>query len=185
MARIMSRSRPVSEGNTGMKFSEVIVIAMAIALVVFGVRWYIGYRQSASFALSEYLGAIKSGNIGAQYALLDASDKKSYFSTQGAYERASTLAHGYTERVENSTLGPEQKSGDSADRVVIPLTVAIRASSDGKQLYQTGETQSFSDKIVMRKNSDGSWRVVLSASIDKSTGKLHMQDAKPSPASGY
>ena len=185
MAKIMSRPRPTIEGSTGIKFTELIVIALAIAGIVYGVKWYLDYRHSASFALTEFIGAVKAGNVGNQYALIDANDKKNYFPSQGSYDRNCTLAHGYTERVENSQLGPEEKKGDSGDKVVIPVTVAIRATAEGKQLYQTGQTQSYNDKIVMHKGSDGSWRVVLSESIDKSTGKLHMQEATPSPVSVF
>ena len=185
MARIMSRSRSVADGSSGMKFSEVIVIAMAIAGIVIGVRWYLDYRHSPSYALQEYVAAVKSGNVGAQYALIDETDKKNFFPSQGAYENKCTLAHGYTERVENSTVGTEQKSSDHPDKVTLPLTVAIRATVGTKQLYEVGQTQSYSDKIVMRLNGDGNWRVMLSASIDKSTGKLHMQDATPSPTSTF
>jgi hypothetical protein len=180
----MSRPKPVIEGNTGIKFSEIIVVAMAIAGIVFGVRWYLDYRHSGSFALSEFVAAIKAGNVANQYALIDENDRKTYFKTQGAYEKNS-LAHGYTERIENSSLGPEQKDPNTADKVTVPLTVTIRATAEGKQLYQTGQAQSYSDKIVMRKNSDGNWRVVLSQSVDKDTGKLHLQSAEPSPSSVF
>ena len=184
MARIMSRSKPVVEGNTGIKFSEIIVIAMAIAGIVIGVRWYLDYRHGPAFALQEFMGAVKAGNVGNQYALVDEKDKKSYYSTQRTYEKNCTLAHGYTERIENTSLSPDQKSAD-ADRVTIPISVTIRATSGGKQLYQNGQTQTYSDNVVMRKNSDGNWRVVVSASVDKRTGKLHMQEATPSPDSNY
>jgi hypothetical protein len=182
LARIMSRSKPVIEGNTGIKFSEIVVMGMAIALVVFGVRAYLDHRHSASFALGEFMGAIKAGNVGNQYALIDEGDKKRYFPNQGAYEK-NTLAHGYTERVETYSMGPEEKKPNSSTKVTIPITVSIRATAEGKQLYQIGQTQTYSDKIVMRKNSDGNWRVVYSESIDKSTQKLHLQDATPSPTS--
>jgi len=185
MARIMSRSRPVIEGNTGIKFSEIIVIGMAIAGIVFGVRWYLDYRHSASAALQEFVGAIKAGNIGNQYALIDEHDKKNFFPTQQKYERDDTLAHGYTERIENSTIGPEVKDPKNPDKVTIPLTLTVRATAEGKQLYQTGQTQTYSDRIVMRKGGDGNWRVLLSESIDKNTGKLHLQEATPSPSSVF
>ncbi len=180
MGRIMSRSKPVIEGSTGIKFTEIIVIAMAIAGIVIGVRTFLDYRQGPNFALMEFMGAVKAGNIENQYKLLDEKDKASYFPTLHDYHSASTLSHGYTERVENTSLGTAEKSS-SPDKVTIPMTNIIRASSDGKQLYENGKTQSYNDRIVMRKNSSGSWRVVLSESVDKSTGKLHMQAAPPSP----
>jgi hypothetical protein len=180
----MSRSRPGIEGNTGMKFSEIIVIGMAIAGIYFGARWYLDYRHSASAALQEFVGALKAGNVGNQYALIDESDKKNYYATQGDYER-NTLAHGYTERIENAAQGPEEKDPKDPNKVTIPLTVSIRATAEGKQLYQTGQTQTYSDKIVMHKGSDSIWRVRLSDSVDKSTRKLHLQEATPSPTSSF
>ena len=185
MARIMSRSKPVAEGSTGLKFSEIIVIAMAIAGIVLAGRWYLEYRRSASFALQEYIGAIKSGNVGSQYALVDEGDKKNFYPSKAAYESGSTLSHGYTERIENASLGTEKKATGTTDKVTVPVTFTIRATSGGKQLYETGEKKSYSDNIVMRKGHDGNWRVLLSASVDKSTGKLHMQEATPSPVSNY
>ena len=185
MARIMTKSRPVIEGNTGIKFTEILVIGMAIAGIVFGVRWYIDYRHSASAALQEFVGAIKAGNVGNQYAMIDEHDKKNYYPTQGRYERDSTLAHGYTERIENAQQGSEQKDPKNPDKVVIPINISVRATAEGKQLYQTGQTQTYSDNIVLYKGSDGNWRVRLSESIDKNTRKLHLQEATPSPTSSF
>lgn len=182
MARIMSKSRPAVEGSTGIKFSEIIVIAFAIAGVVIGVRAYLDYRHGPTFALSEFVGAIKSGNVENQYALIDENDKKNHFPTRHDYARLETISHGYTERIENTTYGPEQKSGD--DRVTIPMTNTLRATSAGKALYENGQAKSYSDKIVMRRNSDGNWRVLLSASVD-SKGKLNLEQAEPSPDSVF
>jgi len=168
-----------------MKFSEILVIAMAIAGLIIGGKWYIDYRHSASFALTEFIAAVKGGNVGSQYALIDEADKKAFLPTKAEYVRKSTLSHGYTERIENSTLGPEAKDAKNPDKVTIPLTTEIRATSGGKQLYETGQKQTYSDKIVMKKGSDGNWRLVLSESVDKSTGRLHIQDATPSPNSDY
>ncbi len=185
MARIMSRSRAVSEGNPAMKFSELIVICCAIAGIVVGVRWFVDYRRSASFALQEFVGSIKSGNVKQQYSFIDDHDKNAFFQSQDKYEGSSTLAHGYVERIENSSLGQELKSPESADKVTIPLTVSIRAAAEGKQLYQTGQSLTSVDNIVMHKGADGKWRVVLSESIDKDTSKLHLQNAQPSATSSY
>lgn len=182
MAKIMSRPRPTIEGSTGIKFSEIVVIALAIAGIVMGVRWYLNFQHSASHALQEFMGAVKAGNVGNQYALIDDSDKKRYFQTKSSYEQ-NTLAHGYTERVENVQLSPEEKNANDSDKVTIPIAVSIRATAEGKQLYQTGQTQTYNDRIVMHKGADGKWRVLLSASIDRSTGKLHFQAATPSPTS--
>jgi hypothetical protein len=180
----MSKSRPGIEGNTGMKFSEMIVIGMAIVGIYFGARWYLDYRHSASAALQEYVAALKAGNVGNQYALIDESDKKNFFRTQGEYDKNS-LAHGYVERIENASLGPEEKDPKNSNKVTIPLSVSIRATAEGKQLYQTGQTQTYSDRIVLRKGSDSNWRIRLSESIEKSTGKLHLQEATPSPTSSF
>lgn len=185
MAKIMTRSRPVIEGNTGMKFSEIVVIVMAVAGIVYGVRWYLDYRRSASFALTEYVGAVKAGNGASQYALIDDSDKKTLFPSLASYEKTCTLAHGYTERIENSTLAPEEKNPKSSEKVTIPLTVVIRGSAEGKQLYQTGQAETYSDRIVMHKGADGKWRVVLSQSADPETNMLHLQKSPPSVSNNY
>ena len=178
MARIMSRSRPLVEGSTGVKFSEMIVMALAVVGIFMGVRAYLDYRRGPTFALSEFMGAVKSGNPQNQYSLIDELDKKGRFPPL-IYEK-NTLCHGYTERIENSAFSPEIKGSDP-DRVTIPMVTTIRAGSSGKQLYETGQKETYSDKIVMRKNKDGHWRVVLSASVDKNTGKLELQKATPSP----
>ena len=59
MARIMTRSRPVKEGNTGVKFSEVLIMLMVVAVVAYGVKYYLDYKKSASYALSEFMGGVK------------------------------------------------------------------------------------------------------------------------------
>ena len=185
MARIMSRSRATDEGSTKIKFSEIIVIALAIGVIAFGVRAYLVRTRSASAALESFVGAIKAGNVGAQYDLLDDQDKKKYYPKKSDYESNNTLAHGYTERVETSSLGSEENDAKDQDKVAIPLTTTIRNSAEGKQLYEITQKQSFSDRIVMRKRSDGTWRVVLSESIDKNTHQLHLQKATPSPQSMF
>lgn len=185
MARIMSRSRAASEGSTKIKFSEIIVIVIAIAGIVLGVRAYLNYRRSAGFALSEFLGAVKAGNVANQYAMLDDKDKQKYYPKKSDYEAHNTLAHGYTERVETSTLGAEEPDAKSSDKVAIPLSTTIRASADGKQLYEITQKNTYSDKIVMHKAADGNWRIVLSESVDKSTGQLRLQKATPSPQSMF
>src|SRR3954468_14598914 len=100
MARIMARSKPVIEGSTGIKFTEIIVVAMAIAGIVYGVKVYLEYRRGPTFALSEYMGAVKAGNLQNQYNMIDENDKKT-FVRPATYEK-STLGHGYTERIENT-----------------------------------------------------------------------------------
>jgi|SRR5579872_1475021 len=183
MARIMSRSRPVVEGSTGIKFSEIIVVAFAIAAIVLGVRAYLDYRKGPTFALSQFVAAVKAGNVENQYKLIDEMDKKNHFPTRHDYARLETISHGYTERIENTTYGPEQKSADGT-KATISMTNTIRASSTGKQLYENGQKETYTDKVVMRKDSDGNWRVLLSASVD-SRAKLNLEKAEPSPDSSF
>ena len=185
MARIMSKSRTTDEGSTRIKFSEIIVIALAIGVIGFGVRAYLQRTHSASAALEAFVGAIKAGNVGNQYTLLDDQDKQKYYPKKYDYESNNTLAHGYTERVETSTLGPEEKDPKDPDKVAIALSTIIRGSAEGKQLYEITQKQTYSDRIVMRKRSDGTWRVVLSESIDKNSHQLHLQKATPSPQSMF
>lgn len=185
MSRIASRPRPAVEGSTGIKFSEVIVIAIVLAVAGYGVKVYLDMRRSAGAAVQEFLSYVKSGNTANQYGMLDAKDKEQYFPSRQEYEKATTLAHGYTERIENVVLGAEVKNPKDPDKVTIPTTVTIRSSGQGKELYQVGAANTYTDKFVMRRNSEGQWKVVLSQSVNPDTGKLNVQKATPSPDTSF
>ena len=184
MARIMTRSRPVKEGNTGVKFSEVLIMLMVVAVVAYGVKYYLDYKKSASYALSEFMGGVKAGNAEDQYKLIDELDKQKFFKTLSDYKKL-TFPHGYTERVANVTLLPEEKDPKKEDFVTIKMNVSIRDTTVGKKIYENGTTNNYSDSVKMRKNSDGAWRLMLSKSVDPNTNKFSFEQAPPSPESVY
>lgn len=183
MARVVSRHRPRPEGSTSIKFTELMVIGMVIAVIGFGVRYYINYRHSPSFALQEYFGAVKGGDIKKQYEMLDDEDKK-YMPTPKDYAQAFKQAHGYTERVVNVTIEPDNAPPDATEHT-LTATVDILASGEGKELYQSGSSKGFTDKYVMHKNKDGEWKLVLSKSGDKHNGELNLRNAEPTPDSQF
>jgi len=187
MARMVTRSRPPTEGFTGLKMSEIIVIILVIGAIVMGVRYYINYRHSAGYALGQFLGYVKAGNASHQYELLDDEDKQKYLPTLTEYERNVNLAHGYTERIEDMTIAKDVPDPKDPNVATVPVTVKIRATSTGKELYQTGSSDHYSDNIKMRKDKDGNWKVWYSASIDRNLKKpqLRMEQAEPSPNSLY
>ena len=182
MARIMTRSRPVKEGNTGVKFSEIVIILMVVGVIAMGVKYYLDYRKSAAFALAEFMGGVKAGNAEMQYKFIDELDCKQYFRTLEEYKKL-TFPHGYTERVANVTLAPQEKDPKNEDIVKIAMTVSIRDTTVGKQIYENGTTKTYTDNMKMRKNSDGSWKLMLSKSVDPNTRKLNFEQATPSPES--
>ena len=162
MARVVGRARAQSEGaGTGMKLSETgIFIAMGV-IAVFAVYWYfVIYKHSPGVALEEYIGAIKSGSVEKQYALIDASDKK-MLPTEKDYEDKCKQSRGYTERVIGVTLGKPVPDAKDPATVSIDATITIRGSA-GKNLTDNGESAQATDKYVMHKDAEGSWKVVLS-----------------------
>ena len=185
MARIMTRSRAPVEGTTRLKLSEIIVIILVVCAIAWGVRYFIAYRHSASYALQQFFGNVKAGNSANQYALLDDGDKQQFLHTLGDYEKSVNLAHGYTERIEDMSMGKEEPDPKDPDVVTVPLSVKIRATSTGKELDQTGSSDHYDDRIKMRKDKDGNWKVWYSASVDKNIGKLKMEQATPSPSSMF
>lgn len=168
MARVVGRSR-VREGiPTGQKLSEMLIIAGIGLAILAGIRYYfVVYRNSAGFALGEYFGAIKSGDVDKQYALIDAKDKQQYFPTKESYEKDAKQARGYTTRITNVQMIETPPDPKKPDIAVIDATVSVRAAAGGKELYQTGETKDYSNHMYMRKDADGKWKVWLSKSIDK------------------
>ena len=183
MARVVSRSRPRSEGNTGVKFTELLVMGAILLLIAGGVRYYIGYRHSPSFALQEYFAAVKAGDVKKQYDLLDEDDKAKYMPTSKDYSQKFKQAHGYTERVTDVTIDPDTAPADATEHT-LNATVDIRASGEGKELYQAGTSKGYTDKYVMRKDKDGEWKLVLSKSLN-SKNSLNLLDASPTPDSQY
>jgi hypothetical protein len=183
MGRSVSRRRPATEGAYGIKFTEIIVIVLILAAIGVGVNYYFNYRKSPSFALQEYFAAVKAGNTKAQYDLLDDNDKKNYMPTKHDYTGKFKHAQGYAERVVDVTIDSSPVAPTSQE-VTLNATVDILANSTGKELYQAGTSKGFTDKYVMRKEADGTWKLVLSKSGDGS-GNLNLENGAPTPPSSY
>lgn len=163
MARIVGRSRQ-RESFMRIQFSEVIVIVAVAAGLIYGARWYfITYKNSPGYALGEYLGAIKAGNVDDQYALLDNADKQQFYPTRKSYERDAPQARGYTARISDVKVGKEQIDPKKPNLATIDVAISLRSAASGQQLYQTG-TDNVDDQYVLRKDSNGKWKVWLERS---------------------
>lgn len=162
MARII-KFRAAKDRN-GMRIggTEAVVFAMmAVALVLGGRYYFKTYRTSPAFTLGQFFAAVKSGNVEAQYALLDESDKR-FYPDQKSYSKT-PLAHGYSARIENVSFGNEKADVKNADMVTIDTAISVRGTTKGKELYQQS-SQSIQDSYTMRKSASGEWKVVLSMS---------------------
>jgi hypothetical protein len=156
---------------------------MVLAAIGAGVKYYFSYRKSPSFALQQYFAQVKAGNVQAQYDLLDENDKKEYMPTKHDYAVAFTQSQGYAERVVDVTIEASPVS-PSTSEVTLNATVDILANSKGKELYQAGSSKTFTDKYVMRKDPDGSWKLVLSKSGD-GHGNLNLSKGEPTPPAQF
>jgi hypothetical protein len=183
MAKTVRRSKPKTEGDYGIKFTEIIVIVLVLAGIGVGIRYYFSYKKSPSFALQQYFGAVKGGNVQAQYDLLDDDDKSQYMPTSKDYSHLFVQAHGYTSRVTDVTIEPSPVS-PTTDEVTLKATVSIQANATGKELYQAAGSKGFTDNYVMRKDKAGAWKLVLSKSGD-GNGVLTLKDASPTPDSQF
>lgn len=174
MARIVGRSRQ-RESFMRIQLSEVIVIIAVVAAIIYGARWYfITYRTSPGYTLGEYLGAIKAGNVDDQYALIDSADKQKYYPTRKSYEKDAPQARGYTARISDVKLGKEQIDPAKPHLATIGVSISIRSSASGQQLYQTG-TENVEDQYMLRKDNNGKWKVWLEKS------KRELLKVPPSP----
>ncbi len=183
MAKVVRRSKAPTEGAYGIKFTEILVIGMVLFAIGVGVKYSLDYRKSSGYALQQYFGAVKAGDVKAQYELLDDEDKANYMPDTAAYTKLFVQAHGYTSRVSNVTIEPTPVTPQTTE-VTLTATVSILASGTGKELYQAGTSKSFTDKYVMRKDKAGLWKLVLSKSGD-GNGVLTLKDADPTPESHY
>ena len=162
MARVVGRSRPKSEGSTGVKFTEMIVFALLLLVAGGGVRYYYQSLKGPGHALDTYFDAVKAGSVTRQYALLDDEDKK-IMPKERDYEQHCQLARGFTERVADRTL-ETPVIGSNPNEATIAATISIRDTGEGKELYQGGGSHKFADTYFMRKNKEGEWKVVLTKS---------------------
>lgn len=150
----------------------IVFVMMAVGLVVGGRYYFTTYRKSPAFALGQFFAAVKSGNVEAQYALLDEEDRR-FFPDKQAYGKT-PLAHGYSARIENVAFGNE-KAGKGADTVTLDAAITVRGTTKGKELYQQS-SQSIQDSYTLRKDANGDWKVALSKS------KLELPNkVEPSP----
>ncbi len=158
------RRRTVREGRgLGDYLSESFVYVVAVVLLFVAGKWYfVTYRHSPSPVLSQYVAAIKSGDVEAQYRMLAATTKSRAFPTQSAYQQGFPPAQGLTGRIADFTI-TKMTEDPSGDRAVAEVTLAIRDA--GQKLYQAG-SNSFKDVYVLRKES-GEWRVALEESWDR------------------
>lgn len=174
MARMVGRSR-TRESFMRIQFSEVIVMVVVVLGIAYGARWYfVTYRNSPGYMLGEYLGAVKAGNVEEQYALIDSADKQAAFPTRKAYERNAPQSRGYTARISDVKIGKEQIDPNKPNIATVPVSISVRTTASGQQLYQTG-TQTVEDQYKMRKDSNGKWKVWLAQSKQK------LLDVPPSP----
>ncbi|MCS6776385.1 MAG: hypothetical protein RMJ43_05800 [Chloroherpetonaceae bacterium] len=163
MARIVGRSRP-RESFMRIQLSEVIVIVAVIAGIFYAARWYfVIYKNSPGYVLGQYLGAIKAGNVVEQYALIDRSDKEKYYPTRQIYERDAPQARGYTARIADVKMGKEQIDPKNPNIATIDVGLTVRGTAAGQQLYQTS-SENVEDQYVLRKDSEGKWKVWLERS---------------------
>ncbi len=177
--------RPTDDGSTSMKLSEYIVMAIFLVGAVAGVRWYMNYRHSPSYVLSQFFDEVKAGNVPLQYELIDDEDKKNFFATQADYDKSQNLplAHGYVERIVSVDQQPPVADPKNPDIAKVTAKVSVRASGEGKQVYETGASTSYTDTYTMRRNSEGAWKIWFSRSGNR--GSLNLLQAKPSPNSSY
>lgn len=155
MARTVSSRPRYREGRgLGEILSEsLIFILMAVGLVAAGYWYFMVYRKSPQVALQNYLGAVNSGNTEAQYTYLSETSKK-LIGSKDHYSDKFPLAYGMAARITNYSFSNATLSVDSwtAD---VNMNVRKKTSD----LLNTA-TDSYTDKYVLRKESDG-WKIVF------------------------
>jgi hypothetical protein len=163
MARIIRQSKPRGEGSTRVQFSELIIFAVMGITLLAGIRYYFFvYKASAGYALGAYLNAVNHGDVDTQYEMIDEAEKRKNFPTKREYENLVPLAHGYTERITGWQPTKTREIGN--DKYEVDVTIDLRGLASGKELYQTGGTDSVKDYYVMKKDGSGDWRIIYSES---------------------
>lgn len=162
MARVVRRTKVRERNGMKIQFSELIVMIAVVAVIAYAVRYYfVINKASPGYVLGEYLQAVKAGNVEKQYELVSADDKQNFFPTQSTYEKNAKQSRGYTERLTKWSFSNEQTT--TGGLVSIDAALSIRDSASGKALYQSGG-KDVDDQFVLKKNSSGQWRLVLSKS---------------------
>ena len=161
MARTVGRARPQQEGaGSGMKLSETAIIIAGAIILLLALKWYFLDRKKApDYALGEYIGGIKAGNIERQYALIDVGDKQ-LAPTQDDYEKKCPQARGYTERVTGWNFSPTVPDPKDPTYCSIQATIYLRGQA-GKDLTDNGQAAEATDKYVLHKDAEGAWKVSL------------------------
>ncbi len=163
MARVIGKARQ-QRGNTGTNISEGIIFLVLIGAVIGGLYYYFFiFRKSANYALGEFFGDVGAGDAKSQYAMLDNADKQ-FWPTEKKYsdDTSISLAHGYTERIENVTMQPAIIKGPGLD--LIPTTLSVRSNMQHEALYQSGKTDTAKISCLMHQAPDGTWKIVISRS---------------------
>ncbi len=164
MARMVSRAQQREGVGTGMKVSETAIFIVILILVVLGGRWYFFiYRKSPGYVLGQYISAMQTGNVVAQYDLIDDKDKQTYFPTKKDYEKEKE-ARGYTERISNISLGEPVSNAKNPDVVTIDAKFSLKGVFASKNLMDTAAVSTVTDKYTLQRDKDGAWKVVLEKS---------------------
>ncbi len=146
-----------------MKMSETGIFIVLGIIGLLALKYYfVDYKHSPGYVLGQYIGAIKSGNVEAQYALVDDKDKKE-LTTARKYENACKWARGYTERIMGSNFAKPVPDPKAPDTLSIMATVQMRGQA-GKELTDNGSVVTVIDKYVLHKDASGAWKVLLSQS---------------------
>ncbi len=180
MSRIVGRAKSTERNGMKVTFSEAIIMIAVVIAVIFGVRWYFsGYLKSPGYALGEYFGYVKKGNVEKQYEMIDASDKQQFFPTVKKYENDAPMARGYNMRIQDVKMSEPILDPKNPNVVKVPCAITVRDSADGKELYQQG-TKTVEDEYTLRKNNNGEWKIWLQKSKRDLLNKV-----KPSDKSTY
>ena len=167
MGRYVSRPRITEGRGMGERFTEVLVVIAILAGIGWGAKWYfMDYKNSPGFALQNYMGALKAGDLDTQYKLLAASTKK-VITSASVYDSKYPPARGFQGRLVNYELG--QVTGSGTERKC-DVKVSVRKAN--QDILQTA-TDDFIDHYVLNKDPEG-WRVALELStVDsaKSVGR--------------
>jgi len=164
MARMVSRAQQREGVGTGMKVSETAIFIVLALLIVFGARWYFFiYRKSPGYALGQYISAMETGNVVAQYDLIDAKDKQSLFPTKKDYEKEKQV-RGYTERISNISLAEPVLNAKNPDIVTVDATFSLKGVFASKNLMDTAAVSSVTDKYTLERDKEGAWKVALDRS---------------------
>lgn len=138
----------------GEHLSEIVVFIVIVAGIIWAGRWYfVVYKNSPTVALTNYIGAVKAGDVDIQYGMLSASTKKTY-TDRDMYVEKWKMARGLHGRLVDYTITKIEEKGDKASADV---SVAVRKPS--QEIYQAAST-TVTDHYVLVKEPEG-WKIAL------------------------